>query len=165
MDLTSFGFRAMLALLLFAALQVLLAEPLRAEPDDPKLANKRCLMCHGKEGFSREGPDGQPRDLSVMAQVFEHSVHGSQDCVGCHQADYDATTNPNHGAAGFSTRMCLPDSAARTAHSVRIPVGRGKYTASMSGAITITSSGSSVGSRSKKSRNADSTISISRFTP
>ncbi|MCB0533537.1 MAG: cytochrome c3 family protein, partial [Saprospiraceae bacterium] len=24
-------------------------------------------------------------------------------CVGCHQADYNATTNPNHSAAGFPT--------------------------------------------------------------
>lgn len=84
MQLFTSGYRAALAMLLFAVLQVLLVQPVHAEPDDPKLANKRCLMCHGRESFSREGPDGQPRDLSVMAQVLEHSVHGDQDCVGCH---------------------------------------------------------------------------------
>ncbi len=26
-----------------------------------------------------------------------------RDCVGCHQAQYDATTDPNHAAAGFPT--------------------------------------------------------------
>ena len=25
------------------------------------------------------------------------------DCAGCHQSDYNATTNPNHSAAGFPT--------------------------------------------------------------
>ena len=73
------GCRAALALLFFAALQALSSGPLQAEPDDPKLANNRCLMCHGKEGFARDG-----RDLSVMADVFDTSVHASQDCVGCH---------------------------------------------------------------------------------
>jgi cytochrome c len=67
------------ALVLASLLQFVFIEPLQAEPDDPKLANKRCLMCHGKEGFSRDD-----KDLSVMADVFGDSVHGSQDCVGCH---------------------------------------------------------------------------------
>ena len=66
-------------LVLASLLQFVFIEPLQAEPDDPKLANKRCLMCHGKEGFSRDD-----KDLSVMADVFGDSVHGSQDCVGCH---------------------------------------------------------------------------------
>jgi cytochrome b subunit of formate dehydrogenase len=79
------GIRTVLALVVIAVLQFTPLESLHAEPDDPKLANKRCLMCHGKEGFSREGPDGQPRDLSVMAHVFDNSVHANQDCVGCHQ--------------------------------------------------------------------------------
>ena len=57
----------------------------RAEPADPKLANSKCLRCHGKENFSREGADGQMRDLSVSADAFQHSVHGKRDCVSCHK--------------------------------------------------------------------------------
>jgi cytochrome b subunit of formate dehydrogenase/nitrate/TMAO reductase-like tetraheme cytochrome c subunit len=78
-------FNTTLAAFVLILIQLSFAGAVLAEPADPKLANKRCLMCHGKEGFSREGPDGQPRDLSVMAQVFGDSVHGSQDCVGCHE--------------------------------------------------------------------------------
>ena len=74
------GFRTVLATVLVTTLQLPLADALEAAPDDPKLANKRCLMCHGKEGFERDG-----RDLAVMAGVFDSSVHASQDCVGCHE--------------------------------------------------------------------------------
>jgi len=56
-----------------------------AEPSDPKLSNERCLRCHGREGFSREDVFGRQRDLHVTAQAFIDSVHGGQDCVGCHQ--------------------------------------------------------------------------------
>jgi cytochrome b subunit of formate dehydrogenase len=77
---TKTGFRTVLATVLVTALQLPLADALEAAPDDPKLANKRCLMCHGKEGFERDG-----RDLAVMAGVIDSSVHASQDCVGCHE--------------------------------------------------------------------------------
>ena len=69
-----------------------LTGPVYAEPADPKLNNDRCLRCHGKEGFSRKGADGEERDLHVTTQKFEHSVHGKQDCVGCHQ---DITKAPH----------------------------------------------------------------------
>src|SRR5210317_675342 len=69
-------------LVLFA---LLFAGPVPAEPADPKLSNDRCLRCHGREGFSREAPDGSQRDLHVSADVFASSVHGQWDCVGCHQ--------------------------------------------------------------------------------
>jgi cytochrome b subunit of formate dehydrogenase len=75
---------AVVAIVLLVLLQLAFAAPLSAEPDDPKLANKRCLMCHGRDGFSREGADGQPRDLHVDAERFAESVHGARDCVGCH---------------------------------------------------------------------------------
>ena len=83
----STGIRFLILFLLLAAIQLPFTDSLHAEPDDPKLANKRCMMCHGKEGFSRDG-----RDLSVMAAQFDSSVHGSQDCVGCHQ---DVTKVPH----------------------------------------------------------------------
>jgi len=84
MSLTRRCVHAAAAVLLLAAVQIPFAETASAAPDDPKLANDRCLMCHGRKGFSREGPDGQPRDLHVDAARFDASVHGARDCVGCH---------------------------------------------------------------------------------
>jgi cytochrome b subunit of formate dehydrogenase len=66
-------------------MQFLLIAPVLAEPSDPKLSNERCLRCHGKDGFSREDVFGRERDLHVTADAFHDSVHGGQDCVGCHQ--------------------------------------------------------------------------------
>jgi cytochrome b subunit of formate dehydrogenase len=63
---------------------LLCALPAQAEPADPKLANDRCLRCHGREGFSREDAFGRERELHVSGERFEHSVHGAQDCVNCH---------------------------------------------------------------------------------
>lgn len=59
--------------------------PAVAEPADPKLSNERCLRCHGRAEFTREGPDGAERNLSVIADDFHASVHGGRDCVECHQ--------------------------------------------------------------------------------
>ncbi len=47
--------------------------------------NSLCLACHGNEGFAMPGADGQMRDLHVIKDKFERSVHGKQQCVGCHQ--------------------------------------------------------------------------------
>ena len=69
---------------LLSVMQLPLSESLSAEPANPKLSNDRCLRCHGKEGFSRKGANGEERDLHVTAQDFDSSVHGKQDCVGCH---------------------------------------------------------------------------------
>lgn len=74
-----------LSALLLALLTLANSGPVRAEPADPKLANDRCLRCHGREGFSREAPDGSEWNLHVSADVFAASVHGQRDCVGCHQ--------------------------------------------------------------------------------
>src|SRR5210317_1790588 len=76
-------------LVLFA---LLFAGPVPAEPADPKLSNDRCLRCHGREGFSRDDVYGNERDLHVTAAAFGNSVHGQQDCVGCHQ---DITKAPH----------------------------------------------------------------------
>jgi len=78
-----FGIIFILMLLLVA--QFLLPPSAMAEPPDPKLSNDRCLRCHGKDGFSREDAFGRERDLHVTADVFAGSVHGQQDCVGCHE--------------------------------------------------------------------------------
>ena len=69
-----------------------LGAPAVAEPADPKLSNDRCLRCHGRESFSREGPTGEMRDLHVSAEKFTHSVHGDEDCVSCH---LDITKTPH----------------------------------------------------------------------
>ena len=74
-------FRILAVLLLMVALQLPFSSPLFAVPDDPKLANDRCLRCHGKENFSRKAANGEERDLHVTAEAFAQSVHGSRDCV------------------------------------------------------------------------------------
>ena len=71
--------------ILLTVMQLPMSGSLSAEPANPKLSNDRCLRCHGKEGFSREAANGEERDLHVTAQGFDSSVHGKQDCVGCHQ--------------------------------------------------------------------------------
>ena len=58
MRLTRSHFNAVAVIPLLLAVLMPLSDPAFAEPDDSKLANNRCLMCHGREGFSREGPDG-----------------------------------------------------------------------------------------------------------
>jgi len=77
--------RGFLVPLILLLLQFSLAEPVRAETVDPKLATDKCLRCHAREGFSREAPDGSERDLHVTKDAFHASVHGGQECVGCHQ--------------------------------------------------------------------------------
>ena len=72
-------------ILLVASIQFSFSETAYAEPENPKLRNDRCLRCHGKEDYSREGADGQPRRLHVTADKFKDSVHGDRDCVSCHQ--------------------------------------------------------------------------------
>jgi len=79
------SFKFFAVILMVAALQLPLSGPVSAEPDDPKLANDRCLRCHGKENFSRKGANGEERELHVAAEAFGQSVHGSRDCVNCHQ--------------------------------------------------------------------------------
>jgi hypothetical protein len=56
-----------------------------AEPDNPMLRNSSCLMCHGRANFSMPTDDGEARDLHVEADSFTASVHGSRDCVSCHE--------------------------------------------------------------------------------
>ena len=72
-------------LILFTAFLLSLSNSAVATPENPKLANAKCLKCHGKENYTKPGPDGEPRKLHVTAEKFKQSVHGSRDCVGCHQ--------------------------------------------------------------------------------
>lgn len=63
------------------------AEPAKAAaPGESELLdNSVCLGCHGTEGFSAPGPDGKERDLHVVEDKFEKSVHGKRHCQECHR--------------------------------------------------------------------------------
>jgi cytochrome b subunit of formate dehydrogenase len=78
--------------LFFLLLSIAFTGTVYAELADPKLSNDRCLRCHGRDGFSRDDAFGRERDLHVTADSFKGSVHGEQDCVGCHQ---DITKAPH----------------------------------------------------------------------
>ena len=49
-----------------------------------KIPNATCLMCHGVPGFAMKQANGKMRSLSLAPGKFEHSVHGSLNCVDCH---------------------------------------------------------------------------------
>jgi cytochrome b subunit of formate dehydrogenase len=70
--------------LLLAAMQLPMGNTAFAEPASPKLANKKCLKCHGKENYAKEDANGVERELHVNAEKFKQSVHGGRDCVNCH---------------------------------------------------------------------------------
>jgi cytochrome b subunit of formate dehydrogenase len=74
----------LLTILLVTAMQLPLSNSAFAEPENPKLANKKCLKCHGKENYTKKDVYGNPRELHVNADKFKQSVHGSRDCVSCH---------------------------------------------------------------------------------
>lgn len=76
--------KLLFAILLVAILQLPLSNVALAEPDNPKLANDRCLRCHGRENYSRKTASGEERALHVNGERFNESVHGTGDCVGCH---------------------------------------------------------------------------------
>lgn len=50
------------------------------EPD-----NSVCLGCHGMDGFAMPGPDGKMRDLHVVIDNFQKSVHAKRSCLECHK--------------------------------------------------------------------------------
>ncbi|CRI66138.1 Nonaheme cytochrome c, cytochrome b-containing [Thiocapsa sp. KS1] len=53
--------------------------------DLPSIPNARCLKCHNDEDEkTSERDDGTIVDIYVDRERFEHSVHGKQPCVGCH---------------------------------------------------------------------------------
>ncbi len=78
---------------LVVVIQASLSDSAFAEPENPKLANDRCLKCHGKENFSRKTASGEERALHVNTENFQRSVHGDWDCVDCHK---DITKVPHN---------------------------------------------------------------------
>ncbi len=68
-----------------------------------------CEVCHTPTSWD-DGNFDHPFQLEgVHATLDCESCHANgypgtpTDCVGCHQADYDNSANPNHSAAGFPT--------------------------------------------------------------
>ena len=50
-----------------------------------KIPNKRCLKCHGDEDDKTvEHDDGTVVNIFVDDEQFQHSVHGEQYCMDCH---------------------------------------------------------------------------------
>ena len=76
--------KLLLVILLVAAIQAPLSSTAFAEPENPKLANGKCLRCHGKENYEKKAANGEMRPLHVTAEKFQGSVHGGFDCVNCH---------------------------------------------------------------------------------
>ena len=86
--------------------------------DDPDHAQAGfptdCTLCHRASDASWDQGEFD-HDATFMLQGAHttlecDSCHGGgvfqgtpRDCVGCHQADYDATEDPNHAQAGFPT--------------------------------------------------------------
>ncbi len=71
-----------------------------------------CESCHEESGWEGATLDHDPffelagahRALDCESCHIDGRYQGTpRDCFSCHQADYEATANPNHPAAGFST--------------------------------------------------------------
>ena len=95
-----------------------------AEPANAKLENSKCLRCHGRENFSRESENGEIRDLHVDAEAFQHSVHGSRDCVNCHK---DITKIPHekgvdHKVGCVQCHMELWDEVQKSGDESKYPL-------------------------------------------
>ena len=84
-----------LAMLCLVALQTTLTstvaeaagKEVRAEDQVRIIPNKRCLKCHNDEDDkTAERDDGTIVNIFIDAEQFEHSVHGQQPCMGCHNS-------------------------------------------------------------------------------
>ncbi|OSM06980.1 multiheme c-type cytochrome [Magnetofaba australis] len=54
-------------------------------PEEVRKANKSCYKCHGDEDEKTyEMDDGSEKFIFVEPEPFDHSVHGKQECKGCH---------------------------------------------------------------------------------
>jgi len=72
-----------------------------------------CTTCHGTSTWAGATFDHNQTQFPLTGAHVQASCtacHGNgvyngtpTDCVACHRADYDGTSNPNHAAAGFST--------------------------------------------------------------
>ena len=94
------------------AWQVRAAESSQAKPAAEQAAerpdNGVCLACHGNEGFGTPAADGKMRDLYVVKDKFEKSVHGKRLCVDCHK-DITDIPHKNIGQHKVSCVQCHED--------------------------------------------------------
>ena len=61
------------------------ASSAQGEAKPKAITNKRCMRCHGdEEEKTATHPDGKIINIFVDKEVFDHSVHAKQLCVGCH---------------------------------------------------------------------------------
>jgi predicted CXXCH cytochrome family protein len=75
-------------------------------------AQTDCLACHGDAGMQ----DGLGHSVSVDAQKFHSSIHGSLECGNCHSAIKEYP-HPDH-VTPVKCATCHADEAARLAGSV-----------------------------------------------
>ncbi len=88
------------------------------QPDHPRSGfSTRCAGCHSTNSWQGAqfgfGPDfdhdiffpitGAHRGLDCESCHANGFAGTPTTCIGCHQADYDATVDPNHATAGFPT--------------------------------------------------------------
>ena len=85
-----------------------------------------CLTCHSKEDFNRTLPSGEVLSLTINADHFDVSAHGTLDCTDCH-TDISSFPHPKLTAqslgdvtAQFSTscQSCHADQYDNTIDSV-----------------------------------------------
>jgi len=95
-----------ITLTLAASALVLIASP-RAV-----MAQADCLSCHGDAGMQ----DGTGHSISVDAQKFHSSIHGSLECANCH-ADIKEYPHPEK-VTPVKCETCHADQAAGLAGSV-----------------------------------------------
>ncbi len=92
-------------------------EALVSDPDHAALGWVRgCEDCHrpttwGGQGFTHSSfplTGAHAQTACNLCHAGNSYAGTPRGCVDCHQADYDATTNPDHTAAGFPTdcRLC-----------------------------------------------------------
>lgn len=62
--------------------------------DKPDLSNEVCLSCHSDPDLSKE-ENGKKISLFVDEQKFTKSVHGSNDCISCHEDIADVPHSEN----------------------------------------------------------------------
>jgi hypothetical protein len=84
-----------------------------SEPDHQAAGfSTDCLECHssladswGSDNFHLSFPLEAGHNIQDCAACHTGNDYGaaSSECVSCHQDDFDATTEPDHQAAGFST--------------------------------------------------------------
>ena len=100
-----------------------------------------CATCHGQSAwkpatFNHDKfykLEGKHKSISCTSCHQNNVFKGtSRTCVGCHQTDYDKTSNPNHKSSGFSTACatCHVQSAWKPAtfdHEKFFPLKAGNH--------------------------------------